>query len=410
MVVDNGANDADPDPGQIRVNNVCLGSYTVTETVAPAGFALDDDVTRAVTVSLVDLNAVIGTQGADDLGNTDESDFHNRLGSIEWEKRSETPPNLLGFATFTVGGGSGPFSCNGDATNPVMVVDNGANDADPDPGQIRLNNVCLGSYTVTETVPPAGYTLDDDTTRAVTVSLADLNAVIGAQGADDPGNTDESDFHNAGTGNITITKDAQPNDPQDFTFSGTCFAPFSLDDDGANGNPLNNSFSSAHVAPASCTVIEDGPPAGWVLSTLVCSDPDTGTTTNVGTRTATIDLDPGEAISCTFTNTLAPTPSPSPTPTATPGQPTATATIGPTPTAGGASSTPVASASPTPTPPVPVGGIVGLVDGPQAPHSPEDASGGNLGPWLLLLAVAAVGGTAVTGLCLALRARPVKDR
>jgi hypothetical protein len=304
-VVDNGVNDADPDPGQILLNNVCPGSYTVNETVAPTGYAKDDDVTRAVTVATPNLVQVIGTQGVNDAGDTDESDFHNRLGSISWEKRDETggsPHPLQGGASFTVGGASGPFFCTGTATNPIVVVDNGANDADPDPGQIQVNNVCLGSYTVTETAAPAGYQIDDDPTRAVTVSEADLNNVIGAQGTDDEGNTDESDFHNVGVGTITITKDAVPNDPQDFSFSGTCFAPFSLDDDGTLANPLSNSFTAQHSAPSSCTVVEDGPPAGWVLISLVCVDPDNGTVTSVPTRTATIDLDPGETVSCTFTD------------------------------------------------------------------------------------------------------------
>ena len=269
-VVDNGVNDSDPDPGQIKLNNVCPGSYVVTETVAPTGYAKDDDVTRSVTVASPTLIQVIGTQGVDDPGNTDESDFHNRLGSLEWEKRQEigSPPHpLQGGATFTVGGVSGPFACTGTATNPITVVDNGANDADLDPGQIKVNNVCLGSYTVTETGAPAGFTIDDDPTRAVVVSEADLINVIGTQGTDEDGNTDESDFHNQGLGTITITKDAQPNDPQDFTFSGTCFAAFSLDDDGTNGNPLSSSMTATHVAPGTCTVVEDGPPAGWVLMT-----------------------------------------------------------------------------------------------------------------------------------------------
>ena len=81
-VVDNGANDADPTGGKILVTDALLGTYTVTETIAPAGYALDDDPTRVVTVSSSELTAVIGTQGSDDAGNTDESDFHNRLGSI----------------------------------------------------------------------------------------------------------------------------------------------------------------------------------------------------------------------------------------------------------------------------------------------------------------------------------------
>src|SRR4029078_8753419 len=44
---------------------------------APGGYPRDDEVTRPVTVSNSELNAVIGTQGTDQTGNTDESDFHD---------------------------------------------------------------------------------------------------------------------------------------------------------------------------------------------------------------------------------------------------------------------------------------------------------------------------------------------
>jgi hypothetical protein len=44
-------------------------------------------------------------------------------------------------------------------------------------------------------------------------------------------------------------------------------------------------------------------PSGWALESLVCTDPDNGTTVNLGTRRATIDLDAGETVTCTFTNT-----------------------------------------------------------------------------------------------------------
>ncbi len=51
-VVDGGPNDADGlANGVLQVDNVLLGTYTITETVAPPGYALDDDPTRTVTVS-----------------------------------------------------------------------------------------------------------------------------------------------------------------------------------------------------------------------------------------------------------------------------------------------------------------------------------------------------------------------
>ena len=165
----------------------------VTETIAPDGFALDEDPTREVTVSATDLDAVIGTQGQNDQGTTDESDFHNRLGSIAWEKRdgSVLPPHpLQGGATFEVSGNGGPFDCHG-TDGPIEVVDNGANDADPDAGQVRLNRVCLGSYTIEETVPPLDFLLDTDVTRDVTVTVSDLEATVGTEPLGDPPGTDD---------------------------------------------------------------------------------------------------------------------------------------------------------------------------------------------------------------------------
>src|SRR5258705_13485946 len=89
-VTDNDANDNDKHNGQFQITNVLLGTYTVIESVAPSGYALDDDTDRLVTVSGTELNPVIGSQGSDDLGNSNESDFHNRLGSIAWEKDRES--------------------------------------------------------------------------------------------------------------------------------------------------------------------------------------------------------------------------------------------------------------------------------------------------------------------------------
>ncbi|MEX0744440.1 MAG: ice-binding family protein [Phycisphaeraceae bacterium] len=216
IVVDGGLNDADGlANGVLQVNNVLLGTYTITETVAPTGFALDDDATRSITVSAGDLNAVIGVQGVDNVGDTDESDFHNNLivgvvGSIAWEKRAtDSNPVLLAGATFTIS----PNPLTGVGT--LIVVDGGLNDADGlANGVLQVNNVLLGTYTITETVAPTGFALDDDATRSITVSAGDLNAVIGVQGVDNVGDTDESDFHNRLGSVIVIGMGKSPSRPQ----------------------------------------------------------------------------------------------------------------------------------------------------------------------------------------------------
>jgi tRNA A37 threonylcarbamoyltransferase TsaD len=183
--------DADPTlPNSQQFANLLAGSYTVTEA-ALAGW----DLTNLVLAGDADNGSVIDQANRTvtidlDPGETITATFTNtQRGSIAWEKRDEQ--NLLqGGATFVVS----PNPTDGAGT--LTVLDNGPNDANPVAGQFLVVNVLPGTYVVTETVPPPNYTIDDDADRIVTVSSGDLNAVIGVQGQDDPGNTDESDFHN----------------------------------------------------------------------------------------------------------------------------------------------------------------------------------------------------------------------
>src|SRR5580765_2804543 len=184
-VIDNSTNDIDPAIGQIQIANIKVGqTYTITETVAPAGYALDS-TPRTVTVpSSGTLDVSIGTAGQNDT-----SDFHDPLGSIAWEKRDTAGALItVAGATFTVSpnplvGGVGTYT----------VVDNGTNDIDPAIGQIKIANIKVGAtYTITETVAPAGYALDS-TPRMITVpSSGVLDVSLGTAGINDT-----SDFHDA---------------------------------------------------------------------------------------------------------------------------------------------------------------------------------------------------------------------
>ncbi|MFL5957661.1 MAG: hypothetical protein ACJ756_09445, partial [Solirubrobacterales bacterium] len=104
-------------------------------------------------------------------------------------------------------------------------------------------------------------------------------------------------------GQITITKDADPNDAQDFGFTAstlqsTTIDPFALDDDSNATLPNTRTFSG--LKPGSYDVSEDANPAGWDLTGLSCDD---DSTQDPATRTATIALPAGGDVSCTFTNT-----------------------------------------------------------------------------------------------------------
>src|SRR5205807_2073081 len=92
-VHDNGANDSDTTIGVVKVDNVLLDNYTITETVSPTGYALDPNPTRTLMVDSNHLNAVLGPACA-----TRRSSDLNLLGSMSWEKR-----DTLGRLVFTPG-------------------------------------------------------------------------------------------------------------------------------------------------------------------------------------------------------------------------------------------------------------------------------------------------------------------
>lgn len=154
----------------------------------------------------------------------------------------------------------------------------------------------------------------------------------------------------AAPGTITIIKDAIPDSPQDFNFTGD-LGDFSLDDD--SDPTLPNFRTFGQLSAGLYTIQELAPPTGWV-TTMSCS----GTapfTWDPPNRTVfiTIRFDAGDVLTCTFTNQITgptPTPAPTATPSPTPSPTlaaTPTPTPGPTPTP---APTPEPTAAPTPTP------------------------------------------------------------
>ena len=87
----------------------------------------------------------------------------------------------------------------------------------------------------------------------------------------------------------------------DDTFSyttGAGLSAFSITTTGGSGSQTFSKVSGL------TTVTESQPPPGWVFTSLVCMDPDGGTT--VSGQTANLDLDAGETVICTYTNTKCP--------------------------------------------------------------------------------------------------------
>jgi plastocyanin len=102
-----------------------------------------------------------------------------------------------------------------------------------------------------------------------------------------------------GDATVTVVKDAQPNDAQDFAFTttGSQLSGFSLDDDADPTLSNTKVFTISGTSFGQKTITESAV-AGWSLTSLSCSEG----TTSLGTRTATLQVDSGDAITCTFTN------------------------------------------------------------------------------------------------------------
>ncbi len=212
-VTDGNGNDFDADSGQLWLKRVCLGTYTVTETAAPSGYAIDDDADRVETVSdanngvdddgdtvvddVEEFNAVIGTAvdspppptqgappGTDDDGNTDESDFHNRRGSLLFLKQAKNKSVQGGLEAFCCA----TFTVTPDPTDGVgslTVTDNGANDGDPAAGRICVDAVPLNTeFTIAETNSNNVNYAADSTTRTATLTTSSRCADRGADTPD----------------------------------------------------------------------------------------------------------------------------------------------------------------------------------------------------------------------------------
>ena len=106
-------------------------------------------------------------------------------------------------------------------------------------------------------------------------------------------------------GSLTIIKDADPNDDQDFSFTATgglTPSPFALDDD-ADGT-LSNMQLFSNIASGTVSTITETPVAGWALTSPVSCTGATQSTITQVTNGITVTIRNGENVTCTFVNTL----------------------------------------------------------------------------------------------------------
>jgi hypothetical protein len=134
-VVDNGKFDSDATVGRVLVKQVLAGKYTLCPATAPTGY----DFPYTICVS----TTVLSGSGAN------VAFLAYVTPSLWFEVRSTALYPITG-GTYTVANKLSRFG-------KITVSDNGANDLDPTVGRVAVKLGSIGSYSVCEVTPPAGF-------------------------------------------------------------------------------------------------------------------------------------------------------------------------------------------------------------------------------------------------------------
>ncbi|WP_315584238.1 CshA/CshB family fibrillar adhesin-related protein [Actinomyces viscosus] len=164
--------DQDPRPGYFKVTNLTWDQYTLTETQAPTGYQLSEvPITKTLDGSAPPVSATDTTPTLD-LGHIVNNPIQ---GTATWTKTDETGHPLQGSQWSLT-----PLDANGhpvtDKTRTVTdcttTCPQGSLDANTQPGAFTLPGLTYGTYQLTETKAPAGYTLDA-TPRTIAITTHD---------------------------------------------------------------------------------------------------------------------------------------------------------------------------------------------------------------------------------------------
>lgn len=149
--VDSVNTDADTDS-----NGECVAVFTSNSAGTVNGEA-------SSTLSVGGVSITVST---DDTGSSGDAIKTFIDGSIRWLKH-DGDGALLGGATFNVcrtsrlDSESGTYVAETPAVCFAFIDNNAAYDNDPTAGEIEVIDLILGEYTVTETIPPTGYHIQD---------------------------------------------------------------------------------------------------------------------------------------------------------------------------------------------------------------------------------------------------------
>jgi hypothetical protein len=270
--------DSSPTDKSITFTGLAIGPYDVTETV-PAGW----DLAAIVCVdpdggTTVDVGTATAAIDLDDGEVVTCTFVDHRRGSIVIGKTAlgDPAPPLFDFT-----GDLGAFSL-------------------ADGGSTSFDDLLPGTYVVTETVP-GGWLLSalscQDPDGGSRVSTATATATIDL----DPGEEVVCTFVDVVPATLVVEKHASPQSPQDFAFT-SGLGPFTLDDPAIDdADAFADSITFSGLSPGEVEVSEVVP-AGWALTSIVCTDPTGDSSVDPAGATAVARLDAGETVTCGFTN------------------------------------------------------------------------------------------------------------
>ena len=178
VIRDNGILDNNRTSGEIGVDNLAPGTYTLTEEQAPTGYQ-KTDATYTFTITPVSNGTIPQDPDIHEQNeNGDESALvsgrtigNKPMGGIAWTKRSSVNEDKLAGSTWkleqvnngTVTESKEVADCVSDtavASSKVMASTDTCDpdkDKDPSAGGFRLDGMGDGTYKLTETTTPEGY-------------------------------------------------------------------------------------------------------------------------------------------------------------------------------------------------------------------------------------------------------------
>ncbi|MGN6161621.1 MAG: SpaA isopeptide-forming pilin-related protein [Marmoricola sp.] len=255
-VVDGGTNDGDTAAGHLTLTDLPAGTYTITETAPPTGYLLPQSPNDTITGVVVNSTTT-----------TSAGHFTDPLGSIAWQKQDPNGAALSG-ATFQVSfpGGGGVYNVVDNTGLPpacVPAAPSGptpgtACDSDPAGGAFKLDDLKTGTYSIVETVAPAGYTLSP-TVLTPTITDTSWTTVDAGPVTDGQGSVE---WNKVGPDGVTPLGGAT------FRLDGPNHFSELVTDNGTNDSSSTAGDILVHgLAPGDYTITEVTPPTGYLLPT-----------------------------------------------------------------------------------------------------------------------------------------------